>query len=137
MVDAFNVNNYARGIIKSNFKLQSRNNKDCIIILFDKGMGNYQCEEYLHDVKKKIVHEFYDIEKNRCEMAGVVKLIFNVAFCLFNVSEERWSLDKQVRVEFATPVNDGVIFNLKSHSAASLVKDVLEGMAICNMCIKN
>jgi hypothetical protein len=28
LVDAFNVNNYARGIIKSSFKLQSRNNKD-------------------------------------------------------------------------------------------------------------
>ena len=100
MVDAFNVNNYARGIIKSNFKLQSGNNKDCIIILFNKGMGNYQCEEYLHNVKKKIVHGFYNIEKNRCEMAGVVKLIFNVAFFPFNVSEERWSLDKQDRVDW-------------------------------------
>jgi len=136
LVDAFNVNNYARGIIKSNFKLQSRNNKDCIIISFGKGMGNYQCEEYLHDVKKKTVHEFYDIEKNRCEMAGVVKLIFNVASFPFNVSEEGWSLDKQDRVEFAAPVNDCVIFNLKSHLAASLAKDVLEGMATCNMFVK-
>jgi hypothetical protein len=137
LVDVFNVNNYACGIIKSNFKLQSRNNKGCIIILFDKGMGNYQCEEYLHDVKKEVVHEFYNIEKNRCEMAGVVKLIFNVAFFPFNVSEERWSLDKQDRAEFATPVNDGVICNLKSHLATSLVKDVVEVMAACNMFIKN
>jgi nucleoside diphosphate kinase len=88
LVDAFNVNNYARGIIKTNFKLQNRNNEECIIISLDKGMGNYQCEEYLHDVKRKMVHEFYDVEKNRCEMAGIVKLIFNVASFLFNVSEE-------------------------------------------------
>jgi hypothetical protein len=40
LVDAFNLNNCAHGIIKSNFKLQSRNNKDCIIILFDKGVRN-------------------------------------------------------------------------------------------------
>jgi hypothetical protein len=31
LVDTSNVNNYACGIMKSNFKLQSRNNKDCII----------------------------------------------------------------------------------------------------------
>jgi hypothetical protein len=87
LVDAFNVNNYARGIIKTNFKLQSRN-EDCIIILLAKVMGNYQCEKYLHDIKRKIVHKFYDIEKNRYEMAGIVKLIFNVASFLFNVSVE-------------------------------------------------
>jgi hypothetical protein len=55
------------------------------------------------------VHEFYDIEKNRYEMACVVKLIFNVASFPLNVSEEGWSLDKQDRVEFVTPVNDGVV----------------------------
>lgn len=55
LFDAFNVSNYARGVFKSNFKLQSRKN-NCIIILFDKGMGNYQCEEYMHYVKRKIVH---------------------------------------------------------------------------------
>jgi hypothetical protein len=97
-------------------------------------MGIYQCEEYLHNVKRKIMHEFYDIEKNRYEMAGVVKLIFNVASFPFNVSEEGWSLGKQDRVEFATLVNDDVIFNLKFHLAASLAKDVLED---CNMFIKN
>jgi hypothetical protein len=70
-------------------------------------------------------------------MAGVVKQIFNVAYFLFNVSEEGWSLGKQDRVEFATPVNDGVIFNLRSHLAASLAKDVLEDMAACNIFIQN
>jgi hypothetical protein len=92
LVVAFNVNNYAHGIIKSNFKLQSGNNKDCIIISFDRGMGNYQCEKYLHDVKRKIVHEFYNIEKNRYEMVGVVNLIFYVAYFPFNVSEEGWKV---------------------------------------------
>jgi len=135
-VDAFNVNNYARGIIKTNFKLQSRNNEDCIIILLDKGMGHYQCEEYLHDVKRKIMYEFYDTEENRYEMAGVVKLIFNVASFPFSVSEKGWSLvDKQDRVEFATPVNDGVLIHLKSHMAASLAKDVCP-LVICLLKMK-
>jgi len=82
------------------------------------------------------VHGFYDIEKNRYEMAGVVTLIFNVTSFPFNVSEEGWSLDKQDRVEFAAPVNDGVILNLKSHLAASLAKFFLEDMAACNIFIE-
>ncbi|WP_341821829.1 hypothetical protein [Wolbachia endosymbiont (group A) of Ischnus inquisitorius] len=142
LVSAFNVHNYARNTVETNFTLQSRGKKDYIVVSFDKSMGTYQCRRYLDSIKGKIIREFYGIEKgNKAEILDTAKLIFDVnsfpfenykdveSFPLKNYKGD-WFVDKQGSIKFVTPVDDGVIFNLKSHLASSLKKDVLEDMQI-------
>ncbi|WP_395461759.1 hypothetical protein [Wolbachia endosymbiont (group A) of Therophilus tumidulus] len=142
LVSAFNVHNYARNTVKTNFKLQSKGKEDYIVVSFDKSMGTYQCRRYLDSIKRKIIREFYGIEKgNKAEILDTAKLIFDVnsfpfenykdveSFPLKNYKGD-WFVDKQGSIKFVTPVDDGVIFNLKSHLASSLEKDVLEDMQI-------
>ncbi len=131
LVDAFNVNNYDFNAVKTNFKLQSEGKKDYIVVSFDKSMDTYQCSEYLDSIKRKIIREFYGIEEsNDAEILDTAKLIFDVNSFPFNISDRDWSLDEQHGLKFVTPVDKGVIFNLKSHLAFSLKKDVQEDMSI-------
>ncbi|WP_341812156.1 hypothetical protein [Wolbachia endosymbiont (group A) of Conops quadrifasciatus] len=142
LVSAFNIHNYARNTVKTNFTLQSRGGGDCIVVSFDKGMKGYQCEKYLDSIKGKIIREFYGIEEsNDAEILDTAKLIFDVnSFPFENYEDVKsfsfknykgdWLVDKQGRIEFVTPVDQGVIFNLKSHLASSLEKDVLEDMRV-------
>ncbi|WP_341814570.1 hypothetical protein [Wolbachia endosymbiont (group A) of Chalcis sispes] len=142
LVSAFNVHNYARNTVKTNFTLQSRGKEDYIVVSFDKSMGTYQCRRYLDSIKRKIIREFYGIEKgNKAEILDTAKLIFDVnsfpfenykdveSFPLKNYKGD-WFVDKQGSIKFVTPIDKGVIFNLKSHLASSLKKDVLEDMQI-------
>ncbi|WP_341810448.1 hypothetical protein [Wolbachia endosymbiont (group A) of Volucella bombylans] len=135
LVSAFNVHNYARNTVKTNFTLQSRYGKDCIVVSFDKGMEDYQCSEYLYNIKRKIVGEFYGIEEGDTDevVLNTAKLIFDVKSFPFNDYKGDWSVGKQGRIEFVAPIDQGVIFNLKSHLASSLVKDVLEDMPTCSI----
>ncbi|WP_265038312.1 hypothetical protein [Wolbachia endosymbiont (group A) of Hylaeus communis] len=135
LVSAFNVHNYARNTVKTNFTLQSRYGKDCIVVSFDKGMEDYQCSKYLYNIKKKIVGEFYGIEEGDTDevVLNTAKLIFDVKSFPFNDYKGDWSVGKQGRIEFVAPIDQGVIFNLKSHLASSLVKDVLEDMPTCSI----
>lgn len=135
LISAFNVHNYARDTVKTNFTLQSRGKKDYIVVSFDRGMKNYQCSEYLYNIKRKIVGEFYGIEEGDTDevVLNTAKLIFNVKSFPFNNYKGDWSVDKQGRIEFVAPIDQGVIFNLKSHLASSLVKDVLEDMPTCSI----
>ncbi|WP_375316050.1 hypothetical protein [Wolbachia endosymbiont (group A) of Colletes cunicularius] len=142
LVSAFNVHNYARNTVKTNFKLQSRGGEECIVVSFDKGMERYQCEKYLGSIKGKIIREFYGIEEsNDAEILDTAKLIFDVNSFPFENYEDvesfsfknykgDWLVDEQGRIEFVTPVDQGVIFNLKSHLGSSLEKDVLEDMRV-------
>ncbi|OAL97402.1 MAG: hypothetical protein TV42_02140 [Wolbachia endosymbiont of Dactylopius coccus] len=131
LVSAFNVHNYARNTVKTNFTLQSRDEKDCIVVSFDKSMDTYQCGRYLDSIKRKIIREFYGIEEsNGAEILDTAKLIFDVNSFPFYISDRDWSWDEQHGFKFVTPVDEGVIFNLKSHLASSLEKDVLEDMRI-------
>ncbi|WP_253303664.1 hypothetical protein [Wolbachia endosymbiont of Phyllotreta cruciferae] len=134
LINAFNVHNYARDTVETNFTLQSRYGKNCIVVSFDKSMDTYQCRRYLDSIKKKIIREFYGIEEsNDAEILDTAKLIFDVNSFPFYISDRDWSWDKQHGFKFVTPVDEGVIFNLKSHLAASLAKDVIEGMPTCNI----
>ncbi|WP_341822452.1 hypothetical protein [Wolbachia endosymbiont (group A) of Clivina fossor] len=131
LVDAFNVNNYDFNAVKTNFTLQSRGKKDYIVVSFDKSMDTYQCRRYLDSIKRKIIREFYGIEEsNDAEILDTAKLIFDVNSFPFNISDRDWSWDEQHGLKFVTPVDEGVIFNLKSHLAFSLKKDVQEDMSI-------
>lgn len=135
LVSAFNVHNYARNTVETNFTLQSRHGKNFIVVSFDKGMGKYQCSRYLDSIKRKIVGEFYSIEEGNTDevVLNTANLIFNIESFPFKTSKEGWSQDKQGRFEFLALIDDGVIFNLKSHFASSLVKDVLEDMPTCSI----
>ena len=131
LVSAFNVHNYARNIVKTNFKLQSRGKKGYIVVSFDKSIDTYQCIRYLNSIKRKIIREFYGIEEsNDAEILDTAKLIFDVNSFPFNISDRDWSWDEQNGCKLVIPVDKGVIFNLKSHLASSLEKDVLEDMQI-------
>ncbi|WP_341820823.1 hypothetical protein [Wolbachia endosymbiont (group A) of Myopa testacea] len=131
LVSAFNVHNYARNTVKTNFTLQSKGKKDYIVVSFDKGMYKYQCSSYLDSIKRKIIREFYAIEEsNDAEILDTAKLIFDVNSFPFNISKGDWSWDKQHGFKFEAPINQGVIFNFKSHLAFSLKKDVQEDMSI-------
>lgn len=138
LISAFNVHNYARNTVKTNFTLQDRYGKDCIVVSFDKGMKSPQCSEYLYNIKRKIVSEFYDIKEGDANevVLNTANLIFNIESFPFNMSEGKWSQDEQGRIEFLAPIDQGVIFNLKSHLASSLKKDVLEGMSACRIVTK-
>ncbi|QIT36246.1 hypothetical protein [Wolbachia endosymbiont of Brugia pahangi] len=138
LISAFNVNNYARRIIDTNFSVQRRDKKDCVIVSFDKGMDDYQCRRYLSDIKRRIICEFYDIEKdNDKEILNTAELIFDIKSFPFDLSKGEWYLDEDNnRLEFVTPIDPGVIFNLKSHLAASLAKDVRVDMPASTMFIK-
>lgn len=134
LVSAFNVHNYARNTIKTNFTLQSKGEKDCIVVSFNKDMYEYQCSRYLDSIKRKIIREFYGIEEsNDAEILDTAKLIFDVNSFPFNINKGDWSGDKQHGFKFVTPIDKGVIFNLKSHLASSLKKDVLEDMPTCGI----
>ncbi|WP_264718911.1 hypothetical protein [Wolbachia endosymbiont (group A) of Lasioglossum morio] len=135
LVSAFNVNNYDFNAVKTNFTLQSDGKNDYIVVSFDKGMGKYQRSRYLDSIKRKIVGEFYSIEEGDTDevVLNTANLIFNIESFPFNTSTGEWSQDEQGRVEFLAPIDDGVIFNLKSHLASSLVKDVLEDMPTCSI----
>ncbi|WP_353277547.1 hypothetical protein [Wolbachia endosymbiont (group A) of Agelastica alni] len=134
LVSAFNVNNYDFNAVKTNFKLQSKGKKDYIVVSFEKSMDTYQCRGYLDSIKRKIIREFYGIEEsNDAEILDTAKLIFDVNSFPFYISDRDWSWDKQHGFKFVTPVDKGVIFNLKSHLASSLKKDVLEGMPTCSI----
>ncbi|UPA54903.1 hypothetical protein MWH06_06565 [Wolbachia pipientis] len=129
LVSAFNVHNYARDTVKTNFTLRSEGKKNYIVVSFDKSMDTYQCSEYLDSIKRKIIREFYGIEEsNDAEILDTAKLIFDVNSFPFDISDRDWSWDKQHGLKFVTPVDKGVIFNLKSHLAFSLKKDVQEDM---------
>ncbi|WP_174516115.1 hypothetical protein [Wolbachia endosymbiont of Cardiocondyla obscurior] len=138
LVSAFNVHNYARNTVKTNFKLQSEGKKGYIVVSFDKGMKDYQCSEYLYNIKRKIVGEFYGIEEGDTDevVLNTANLIFNTESFPFNTSKGEWSQDEQGRIEFLAPIDKGVIFNLKSHLASSLKKDILEGMPACRIVTK-
>ncbi|WP_341818722.1 hypothetical protein [Wolbachia endosymbiont (group B) of Ennomos erosarius] len=135
MVSAFNVHNYARNTVKTNFTLQSRYGENCIVVSFDKGMGRYQCRRYLDSIQRKIVGEFYGIEEGDTDevVSNTANLIFNIKSFPFNISKGKWSQDEQGRIEFLAPIDKGVIFNLKSHLASSLKKDILEDMPTCSI----
>lgn len=136
LVSAFNVHNYARNTVKTNFTLQSDGKKDYIVVSFDKSMDTYQCREYLDSIKRKIIREFYGIEEsNDAEILDTAKLIFDVNSFPFDISDRDWSWDKQHGFKFVTPVDKGVIFNLKSHLASSLKKDILEDMRVSSATI--
>ncbi|UZE38799.1 hypothetical protein [Wolbachia endosymbiont of Drosophila pseudotakahashii] len=137
LVSAFNVHNYARNTVKTNFTLQSRGGEDYIVVSFDKGMKDYQCSEYLDSIKRKIIREFYGIEEsNDKEILDTAKKDFDVTSFPFNyIYKGDWSVDKQGRIEFVAPVDQGVIFNLKSHLAASLAKGVLEDMRVSSTAV--
>ncbi|WP_250296208.1 hypothetical protein [Wolbachia endosymbiont of Oedothorax gibbosus] len=137
LVSAFNVHNYARNTVKTNFTLQSRGGEDCIVVSFDKGMNRYQCSRYLDSIKRKIIREFYGIEEsNDKEILDTAKKDFDVTSFPFNyIYKGDWSVDKQGRIEFVVPVDQGVIFNLKSHLAASLAKGVLEDMRVSSTAV--
>ncbi|MDR0773612.1 MAG: hypothetical protein LBE46_04865 [Wolbachia pipientis] len=131
LVGAFNVNNYDFNAVKTNFTLQSRGKGSYIVVSFDRGMDRYQCSRYLDSIKRKIIREFYGIkESNDAEILDTAKLIFDVNSFPFDISEGDWSWDEQHGFKFVTPVDKGVIFNLKSHLASSLEKNVLEDMQI-------
>ncbi|WP_353282978.1 hypothetical protein [Wolbachia endosymbiont (group A) of Pogonocherus hispidulus] len=131
LVSAFNVHNYARNTVETNFTLQSEGKKDYIVVSFEKSMDTYQCREYLDSIKRKIIREFYGIEEsNDAEILDTAKLIFDVNSFPFYISDRDWSWDKQHGFKFVTPVDKGVIFNLKSHLASSLEKDIREDMQV-------
>ncbi|WP_264705963.1 hypothetical protein [Wolbachia endosymbiont (group A) of Ancistrocerus nigricornis] len=134
LINAFNVHNYFSNAVKTNFKLQSEGKKNYIVVSFDKSMDTYQCRRYLDSIKRKIIREFYGIEEsNDAEILDTAKLIFDVNSFPFDINDRDWSWDKQHGFKFVTPVDKGVIFNLKSHLASSLKKDVLEGMPTCSI----
>ncbi|MGL9779406.1 MAG: hypothetical protein ACR5K5_04065 [Wolbachia sp.] len=135
LVSAFNVNNYDFNAVKTNFTLQSRYGKDCIVVLFDKGMKDYQCSEYLYNIKRKIVGEFYGIEEGDTDevVLNTANLIFDVESFPFNNYKGSWSVGKHGGFEFVAPIDKGVIFNLKSHLASLLKKDVIVGMPTCSI----
>ena len=134
LINAFNVHNYFSNTVETNFTLQSDGKKDYIVVSFEKSMDTYQCRGYLDSIKRKIIREFYGIEEsNDAEILDTAKLIFDVNSFPFYISDRDWSWDKQHGFKFVTPVDQGVIFNLKSHLAASLAKDVIEGMPTCNI----
>ncbi len=135
LVSAFNVHNYARDTVKTNFTLRSEGKKGYIVVSFDKGMKDYQCSEYLYNIKRKIVGEFYGIEEGDTDevVLNTANLIFNIESFPFDTSRGKWSQDEQGRIEFLAPTDKDVIFNLKSHLASSLVKDVLEDMPTCSI----
>lgn len=135
LISAFNVHNYARNTVKTNFTLQSEGKKDYIVVSFDKSMDTYQCRRYLDSIKRKIVGEFYGIEEGDTDevVLNTANLIFNIESFPFDTSRGKWSQDEQGRIEFLAPIDKGVIFNLKSHLASSLVKDVLEDMPTCSI----
>ena len=137
LIDAFNVHNYVRNTVKANFALQSRGKEDYIIVSFDKGMNDYQCSRYLDSIKRKIVSEFYGIKEEDTDevVLNTANLIFDVKSFPLDTSEGTWSRE-QGRLKFAACVNQGVIFNLKSHLASSLKKDVLEDMQISSKTMK-
>lgn len=132
LVNAFNMHNYARDTVETNFTLQSRYGENYIVVSFDKGMGRYQCSRYLDSIKRKIVGEFYGIEEGDTDevVLNTANLIFNIESFPFNTSKGKWSQDEQGRIEFLAPVDKGVIFNLKSHLASSLAKDIREDMRV-------
>ncbi|KAF5269444.1 hypothetical protein FQR65_LT12769 [Abscondita terminalis] len=117
--------------VETNFTLQSRGGKDCIVVSFDKGMKDYQCSKYLYGIKRKIVGEFYGIKEGDTDevVLNTAKLIFDVESFPFNNYKGSWSVGKHGGFEFVAPVDKGVIFNLKSHLAFSLKKDVQEYMS--------
>ncbi|WP_353288413.1 hypothetical protein [Wolbachia endosymbiont (group A) of Tromatobia lineatoria] len=134
LINAFNVHNYFSNTVKTNFKLQREGKKNYIVVSFDKSMDTYQCRRYLDSIKRKIIHEFYGIEEsNDAEILDTAKLIFDVNSFPFDINDRDWSWDEQHGFKFVTPVDKGVIFNLKSHLASSLKKDVLEGMPTCSI----
>ncbi|GFR11935.1 uncharacterized protein TNCT_218311 [Trichonephila clavata] len=100
-------------------------------------MKDYQCSEYLDSIKRKIIREFYGIEEsNDKEILDTAKKDFDVTSFPFNyIYKGDWSVDKQGRIEFVAPVDQGVIFNLKSHLAASLAKDVLEDIRVSSTAV--
>ncbi|MDR2046047.1 MAG: hypothetical protein LBP77_03700 [Rickettsiales bacterium] len=138
LINAFNVYNYGRNTVKTNFTLQSRGGKDCIVVSFDKGMNDYQFSEYLYNIKRKIVGEFYGVEEGDTDevVLNTAKLIFDVKSFPFNDYKGFWSVGEHGGVEFVAPIDQGVIFNLKSHLASSLKKDVLEDMSACRIVTK-
>jgi hypothetical protein len=74
---AFNVHNYARNTVKTNFTLQSKYEKDYVVVSFYKGMDKYQCSRYLNGIKRKIIREFYGIEEsNDEEILDTAELFF-------------------------------------------------------------
>ncbi|MDM8335074.1 hypothetical protein [Wolbachia pipientis] len=132
LVSVFNVYNYARDTVETNFKLEDRGGKNYITVSFDKGIDEYQCVEYLRDIKRKIIGEFYCIKEESTDEAvlNTAKLIFDVESFPFSLNKGELLGDEYRGFKFVTPIDTGVIHNLKSHLASSLKKDVLEGMKI-------
>ncbi|MEY2393429.1 hypothetical protein [Wolbachia endosymbiont of Tettigetta isshikii] len=134
LIRAFNVNNRFSDTIETNFILQSHGEKDYLVVLFDKDMDRYQCDRYLDSIKRKIIGDFYQIEEdNDKEILDTAKLIFDIKSFPFNISKGKLLRDKQHRFKFSIRVDKGVVFNLKSHLASSIKKDVLEDMSICSV----
>ncbi|WP_341823389.1 hypothetical protein [Wolbachia endosymbiont (group A) of Agelastica alni] len=107
LINAFNVHNYNRNTVETNFTLQSRYGENYIVVSFDKGMGRYQCSRYLDSIKRKIVGEFYGIEEGDTDevVLNTANLIFNIESFPFNTSKGKWSQDEQGRIEFLAPVD--------------------------------
>uniref|UniRef100_A0A1A9VJW7 Uncharacterized protein n=1 Tax=Glossina austeni TaxID=7395 RepID=A0A1A9VJW7_GLOAU len=118
--------------LKTNFTLQSDGKKDYIVVSFDRGMDRYQCREYLDNIKRKIVGEFYGIEERDTDkvVLNIANLIFNIESFPFNTSKGELLRDEQNGFKFVIPIDEGVIFNLKSHLASSLAKDVREDIRV-------
>ncbi|MFP3035474.1 MAG: hypothetical protein ACEY3A_00215 [Wolbachia sp.] len=132
LIRAFNVNNRFSKKVDTNFTLESSGEKDYLVVSFDKDMDRYQCKRYLDSIKRKIMYEFYSIEEaNNKEILDTAKLIFNIKSFPFNISKGKLLGDNQHGFKFTIPVDKNVVFNLKSHLASSLKKDVLEDMPTC------
>jgi len=94
LFSVFNVHNYARNTVTTNFTLQTKGRENYIVVSFDKDMADYQCIRYLKDIKRKIV------SPTDKEILETAELIFDVKSFPFDTSKGKWS-EEHGKIEFA------------------------------------
>ncbi|MDR2609254.1 MAG: hypothetical protein LBC06_01510 [Rickettsiales bacterium] len=119
LVRTFNINLCYNSTVVTNLTVQNLYGEDYIVISFDKNMDSKQYVGYLSDIEERIVKRFY---KNK-QAAGVC---FNLESFPFAFNKGQLCKDNQEREKFLVPMDEGVVFNLKSYLANAFIGDTNE-----------
>jgi hypothetical protein len=116
LIEAFNSDNYFCEVIGTNLTLESKWNKDYIVIKFDKSMDVEQCMGYMKSLKEKVIKRFFVTEDD-------ADIAFNIKSFPFNLGTGQL-LSSKNGMKYVAPVDEGTIFNLKCYLMSSLAKDI-------------
>ncbi|MDG7056175.1 MAG: hypothetical protein LKM44_01655 [Wolbachia endosymbiont of Meromenopon meropis] len=116
LVKAFNADNHFYEIIDTNLTLEREWNGDFIVIRFCKGINHDQCMRYMNDLRSKMIKRFFINESD-------ASIAFNIKAFPFFLKKKNIQLSKE-GMKYVTPVNEGIVFNLKCYLMFSFAKDI-------------